>query len=702
MIYFVLMDRFELVSEFKPRGDQPEAIEQLAEGVSAGHRFQTLLGVTGSGKTYTCANVIARLNRPALVIAHNKTLAAQLCSEFREFFPKNAVEYFVSYYDYYQPEAYIPYSDTYIEKDSSINEEIDRLRHSATQSLLTRRDVIVVASVSCIYNLGSPAAYAGASVTLTKGQQAPVQQVVRKLVDMQYERNDIELSRGRFRLRGDVLQVYPKDQNTIYHIEFSGDGIDRILYLHPVTRDTIREADEAAIFPATHFVSLEAETALKTIEEEMRERVKWFKDGGKLLEAQRIEQRTRFDMEMIQEIGYCNGIENYSRHFDGRAPGDPPCTLLSYFPEDFIMFIDESHATLPQVRGMYEGDKSRKGSLIDYGFRLPSAYDNRPLKFTEFETHMHQVIFVSATPSPYELKHSEKIEAGKSLIVEQIVRPTGLVDPELEIRPASTQVDDLIGQINTVARSGGRILVTTLTKKMAENLSEYLADLGIRCRYLHSGIHTLERIAILRDLRLGEYDVLVGVNLLREGLDLPEVSLVAILDADKEGFLRSQTSLIQTMGRAARNVEGDVILYADATTGSMKRAIDECTRRRSIQLEYNRKHGITPESIKKEVRDILEDMQLEPQVKAAADEKAKYLVHLDREFKMSDSLEKYVAELERSMRRAADALEFEKAAVIRDRVKELKKDLGDAQPATFGGRRATTKYRTTEQRGKNK
>lgn len=683
-----LMDRFDLVSEFKPKGDQPEAIGQLAEGVSAGHQFQTLLGVTGSGKTFTMANVIDRLNRPALVIAHNKTLAAQLCSEFREFFPKNAVEYFVSYYDYYQPEAYIPYSDTYIEKDSSINEEIDRLRHSATQSLLTRRDVIVVASVSCIYNLGSPAAYAGVSVKLTKGQQAPIQQVVRKLVDMQYERNDIELSRGRFRLRGDVLQIYPKDQDTIYHIEFFGDGIDRILYLHPVTRDTIREADEAAIFPATHFVSLEAETALKTIEEEMRERVKWFKDGGKLLEAQRIEQRTRFDMEMIQEIGYCNGIENYSRHFDGRSPGDPPCTLLSYFPEDFIMFIDESHATLPQVRGMYEGDKSRKGSLIDYGFRLPSAYDNRPLKFAEFETHMHQVIFVSATPGPYELKHSEKIEAGKSLIVEQIVRPTGLVDPELEIRPASTQVDDLIGQINTVAQSGGRILVTTLTKKMAENLSEYLADLGIRCRYLHSEIQTLERISILRDLRLGEYDVLVGVNLLREGLDLPEVSLVAILDADKEGFLRSQTSLIQTMGRAARNVEGDVILYADTTTGSMKRAIDECTRRRNIQLEYNRMHGITPESIKKNVRDILEDMNLEPQVKAAADEKAKYLVHLDREFKMSDSLEKYVAELERSMRKAADALEFEKAAVIRDHIKELKKDIGDAQPVSFPARRS--------------
>lgn len=664
MLIYICMGAFKLVSPFKPEGDQPKAIDALVGGVNEGHRHQTLLGVTGSGKTFTMANVIARVQRPTLVIAHNKTLAAQLCSEFREFFPENAVEYFVSYYDYYQPEAYIPQSDIYIEKDSSINDEIDRLRHSATQALLTRRDVIVVASVSCIYNLGSPEAYMSVSLNLKKGQRVPISHVMRKLVDMQYERNQMELKRGTFCVRGDALQIFQKDQSNIIMVEFFGDDIEKMYYVDPLKKQKQSDADEVHIFPARHFVSLNTGEALKAIEKDMEERVAVFKSEGKLLEAQRIEQRTHFDMEMIKELGYCNGIENYSRYFDGRKPGQPPCTLISYFPEDFITFIDESHVTLPQLHGMYEGDKSRKGNLVMYGFRLPSALDNRPLRFEEFENAMNQMLFTSATPGPYEYKMSAQI-------AEQIIRPTGLVDPELEVRPAKTQVDDLVREVKAHAEKKERVLVTTLTKKMAENLTEYLVEAGIKARYLHSDIDTLERVEILRQLRLGEFDALIGINLLREGLDLPEVTLVAILDADKEGFLRSQTSLIQTMGRAARNVNGNVILYADHRTRSMTNAIQECERRRKRQLEYNAEYNITPETIRKDIRDIAEGLNL-----TAADSRAQYMTHLDKEFLMADTLEKTIFELERKMKKAAEELEFEKAAMFRDEVQRLKKKAG--------------------------
>ncbi len=664
------MGAFKLVSPFKPEGDQPEAIDALVDGVNKGHREQTLLGVTGSGKTFTMANVIARVQRPALVIAHNKTLAAQLCSEFREFFPENAVEYFVSYYDYYQPEAYIPQSDIYIEKDSSINDEIDRMRHSATQALLTRRDVIVVSSVSCIYNLGSPEAYLSVSLNVKKGEHIPISVILRKLVDMQYERNQMELKRGTFCVRGDTLQIFPKDQDNIMVVEFFGEEIDKLYFIDPLKKQKLRETDELHIFPARHFVSLHVEEALAAIEKEMEERVAQFKAEEKLLEAQRIEQRTHFDMEMIRELGYCNGIENYSRHFDGRKPGQPACTLISYFPEDFLMFIDESHVTLPQLHGMYEGDKSRKGNLITYGFRLPSAYDNRPMRYEEFEASINQVIFVSATPGPYEYKVS-------SQVAEQIIRPTGLVDPVLEVRPAKTQVENLMEEIKATVARKERVLVTTLTKKMAEDLTEYLVELGVKAQYLHSDIDTLERVEILRQLRLGEFDVLVGINLLREGLDLPEVTLVAILDADKEGFLRSQTSLIQTMGRAARNINGNVILYADHETNSMTKAIEECARRRTRQLEYNAQHNITPETIRKDIKDIADGLNL-----TAADSRTQYMVHLDKEFLMADTLEKTVFELERKMKKAAEELEFEKAAAFRDEIQRLKKKAGYDEPVT--------------------
>jgi excinuclease ABC subunit B len=660
------MSGFKLVSDFVPKGSQPQAIKELLEGLNNGYKFQTLLGVTGSGKTFTMANVIAGYQKPTLVIAHNKTLAAQLYSEFKEFFPYNAVEYFVSYYDYYQPEAYIPQTDTYIEKDSSINEEIDRLRHSTTQSLLSRRDVIVVASVSCIYNLGSPAAYLEVSINLKKGEKISLERIKRKLVDMQYERNDLELTRGKFRARGDILQIYPKDQDILIQIEFWGDEIEKISYLDPLTYEKIREEEEVRIFPATHFVSLNIEEALKNIEEELKERVEFFKKNGRLLEAQRLEQRTKFDMEMIRELGYCNGIENYSRHFDGRKPGEPPCTLLSYFPDDFLLFIDESHVTIPQIRGMYEGDKSRKDSLVEYGFRLPSAYDNRPLKFSEFEKYINQVIFVSATPAEYELKKSQKV-------VEQIIRPTGLVDPELEVRKTKKPVEDLVKEIKNIVKENERVLVTTLTKKMAEDLAEYLTDLGIRVRYLHSEIDTLQRVEILEGLRSGVFDVLVGVNLLREGLDLPEVSLVAILDADKEGFLRSQTSLIQTIGRAARNVKGKVILYAENITNSLKKAIEETERRRKIQLEYNKKYGITPETIKKGIRSMIEN------ISKVSELPERYIAALEKEFILSESLEKTIYDLEKEMKKAAEELDFEKAIVLRDRIKKLKEKIQHGQ-----------------------
>ncbi len=647
--------RFELISDLSPQGDQPEAIARLAEGLQQGSRFQTLLGVTGSGKTFTIAHVIARVQRPTLVIAHNKTLAAQLCSEFREFFPRNAVAYFVSYYDYYQPEAYLPQTDTYIEKDASINEEIDRLRHFATQALFERRDVIVVASVSCIYALGSPEEYARFTFQVRCGQEYDRDRMLRRLVDMQFKRNDANLTRGTFRVRGDVLEIFPVDEERITRVEMFGEEVERILSIDPVTGEVVEEREGAMIFPATHYMSGEEqqERALASIEAELEERLRYFREQGMLLEAQRLEQRTRYDMEMIREIGYCQGIENYSRHFDGRAPGDPPFTLLDYFPEDFLTVVDESHQTIPQIRGQWAGDRSRKDSLVRYGFRLPSAYDNRPLTFEEFEQRVGQVIFTSATPGPYELKVSDQV-------VEQIIRPTGLVDPEVIVRPTKGQIDDLIGEIKERVSRGERVLVTTLTKRMAEDLSEYLAELDLKVHYLHSEIETLVRSEILRDLRLGVYDVVVGINLLREGLDLPEVSLVAILDADKEGFLRSDTSLIQTIGRAARHVSGQVIMYADDVTDSMRRAIDETNRRRAKQLAYNEEHGITPESVRKEIRDLL--------VEQVAEEPAPYLAEDGYAGKDRDSI---LAELERDMRLAAQELRFEEAARLRDHLRAL-------------------------------
>jgi excinuclease ABC subunit B len=651
-----VIHRFELVSEFGPKGDQEQAIEKLSEGVRKGLKRQVLLGVTGSGKTFTVANVIARAQRPTLVIAHNKTLAAQLTGEFREFFPHNAVCYFVSYYDYYQPEAYLPQTDTYIEKDSSINEEIDRLRHFATQALYERRDVIVVASVSCIYGLGSPEEYEQFTFQVETGKSYDRDRLLRRLVDMQFNRNDIALTRGNFRVRGDVLEIFPVDEERITRVEMFGDEVERILSVNPVTGEIEEERPRAMIFPASHYVSsLERqERALETIEAELEERLQYFRDRGMLLEAQRLEQRTRYDMEMIREIGYCQGIENYSRHFDGRAPGQAPFTLLDYFPDDFLVVVDESHQTLPQISGQLGGDRSRKDSLVTHGFRLPSAYDNRPLSFQEWEQHVGQAVFTSATPGSYERTQSDQV-------VEQIIRPTGLVDPEIIVRPTKGQIDDLIGEVQERVDRQQRVLVMTLTKKMAEDLSEYLADLNVKVHYLHSDVETLVRSEILRDLRLGVYDVIVGINLLREGLDLPEVSLVAILDADKEGFLRSEETLIQMSGRAARHVSGQVIMYADEITDSMRRAIDETNRRRTRQLEYNEAHGIKPESVRKAIRDLL--------VAETAEEPVIY-----GEGSPGLSAEELVAELERDMKLAARELRFEEAAKLRDRIRTLQGD----------------------------
>lgn len=653
------MNEFKLRTDLKPRGDQPKAARQLAEGIRAGYRCQTLLGATGTGKTFTDALVIQEVQKPTLVIAHNKTLAAQLCSEFRSLFPDNAVEYFVSYYDYYQPEAYLPQTDTYIEKDSSINDEIDRLRHAATSALFERRDVVIVASVSCIYGLGSPEDYKGMMVMLRRGEAADRDVVLRKLVGIQYVRNDIGFTRGTFRVRGDVVEIISAYGENAIRLEFFGDEIDRILEVDVVTGEVLREKDVVTVFPATHFITSDEKLkrALVTIEQELEERLAELRAARKLLEAQRLEQRTRYDLEMLAEVGYCQGIENYSRHLTGRQAGEPPATLLDYFPDDFLAIIDESHVTLPQLHAMYAGDRSRKESLVQYGFRLPSAFDNRPLKFEEFEQRANQVVFASATPGPYELGVS-------SQVAEQIIRPTGLVDPEVEVRPVKNQVDDLLAEIRGRVDAGERVLVTTLTKKMAEDLTDYLADLGVKTRYLHSEIETLERVEILRDLRLGEFDVLVGINLLREGLDLPEVSLVAILDADKEGYLRSETSLIQTIGRAARNIHGKVIMYADTITQSMKRAIDETNRRRKIQMEHNERHGITPESVRKAIYDIAEFTRV-------AEERPAY--EADASAMSEKELADLIRALEQEMRKAAQELEFERAAELRDRIRDLRR-----------------------------
>ncbi|HHY82611.1 MAG TPA: excinuclease ABC subunit UvrB [Clostridiales bacterium] len=642
-----------------PKGDQPKAIKQLVEGILQGKKHQTLLGITGSGKTFTMANVIEQVQRPTLVLAHNKTLAAQLCSEFREIFPDNAVEYFVSYYDYYQPEAYVPSSDTYIEKDASINDEIDKLRHSATAALLERRDVIIVASVSCIYGLGNPNEYRDLMLSLRPGMVRERDEVLRKLVDIQYERNDINFVRGTFRVRGDVLEIFPANSSEkAIRVEFFGDEIDRISEINTLTGEILGYLSHAAVFPASHYASSREsmERAIALIERDLEEQVALLKSQDKLLEAQRLLQRTNYDIEMMREIGYCNGIENYSRYLDGRSPGEPPYTLLDYFPEDFLLFIDESHVTIPQVRAMYAGDRSRKETLVEYGFRLPAAFDNRPLTFEEFCSKLNQVIYVSATPGPYELQMS-------SNVVEQIIRPTGLVDPEIIVMPVQGQIDHLLGQIRERTARGERVLITTLTKKMAESLTDFLKEMDVRVRYLHSDIDTMERMEIIRDLRLGAFDVLVGINLLREGLDLPEVSLVAILDADKEGFLRSQTSLIQTIGRAARNTSGTVIMYADTITDSMKYAIDETNRRRAMQIEYNRQHGITPETIRKEVYDRIE-------ITRAAEEHQEYEIN---KAATKQEIEKLIRKLEKDMKTAAAALEFETAAKIRDQIIELKK-----------------------------
>ncbi len=656
--------RFKIYSKHKPAGDQPKAITELVQGLQKGLRYQTLLGVTGSGKTFTVANVIAKMQKPTLVIAHNKTLAAQLCNEFRELFPKNAVEYFVSYYDYYQPEAYLPTSDTYIEKEAMINEEIDRLRHAATQALLTRRDVIIVASVSCIYGLGAPEAYEASAIHLSLGQIVTRSDLLRKLVDMQYTRTNASVARAQFRMHGETLEIMPANQNLIFRIGMGGQTVREVLILDPVTRKTREKVQDAWIFPARHFVTLrpEVERAVKAIRAELKDRLAYFNQEGKLLEAERLERRTRFDLEMIEQIGFCHGIENYSRHLSGRGPGEPPDTLLAYFPKDFLTVIDESHVTVPQLGGMYEGDRSRKQNLIEYGFRLPSAADNRPYKFPEFEAEIGQVIFTTATPGPYEMKHSGQV-------VQMVVRPTGLVDPELEVRPIKGQIDDLIGRITERVTRKERVMVTTLTKKMAEDLTEFLEEKKIKVRYLHSDVDTLDRIAILTDFRKGIFDVLVGVNLLREGLDLPEVSLVAILDADKEGFLRSETSLIQTIGRAARNVRGQVVLYADEMTGSMRRAIDETNRRRAIQLAYNKKHGITPTTIKKKIKDITEGI-----VKRKEEELHAKTLALETAVATRGS-DELIHEKAQQMREAAHHLQFELAAILRDEIKELKKKL---------------------------
>jgi excinuclease ABC subunit B len=665
---------FKVVSAFEPAGDQPRAIRELAEGIERGDRFQTLLGITGSGKSATIAWTIERVQRPTLVIAPNKSLAAQLASEFREFFPHNRVEYFVSYYDYYQPEAYMPSTDTYIEKDSSINDEIDRLRHSATSALLTRRDVIVVASVSCIYGLGAPGEYAEQLLVVRTGETHDQRAVLRRLVDMQYERNDVNLARGRFRVRGDTIEIHPAYEETAVRIELFGDEVERILVVDPLTGERVGELDELVVFPATHYVASEERmrAAIGRIEAELQERLAHFEAEGKLLEAQRLRMRTQYDLEMMAEVGYCSGIENYSAPIDGRAPGEPPYTLLDYFPEDFLVVIDESHVTVPQLHGQYEGDRSRKETLIEHGFRLPSAADNRPLRFEEFIERVGQVVFLSATPGPYELAHSTRV-------VEQIVRPTGLVDPEVIVKPTKGQIDDLIELINARVARDARVLVTTLTKKMAEDLTDYLLEQGLRVRYLHSNIDTIERIEILRALRLGEFDVLVGINLLREGLDLPEVSLVAILDADKEGFLRSETSLVQTIGRAARNVEGQVVMYADTVTDSMRRAIDETNRRRGLQLAYNAEHGIDPQTVRKAVTDILTYLRpAEGAPVPGADRRStrrdeRRLAELAE--LPSSELARLVQTLEEEMREAAADLRFEYAARLRDEIRELRREL---------------------------
>ena len=651
------MDKFKLVSDYKPTGDQPEAIKALVDGVNKGYMEQTLLGVTGSGKTFTMANVIAQLNRPTLVLAHNKTLAAQLCSEFKEFFPENAVEYFVSYYDYYQPEAYIPSTDTYIEKDSAVNDEIDKLRHSATSALSERRDVIIVASVSCIYTLGDPIDYRSMVISLRTGMQKDRDELIKKLVEIQYDRNDVSFTRNKFRVKGDTVEIFPAySSDSAYRIEFFGDEVDRISEFQPLTGEVKCVLSHVAIYPASHYVvdGDKMEKALENIYNEMEQRVEEFKSQGKLLEAQRIQQRTLYDMEMLRETGFCKGIENYSRVMSGREPGSAPFTLLDYFPDDFVLFVDESHVTLPQVRGMFGGDRSRKESLVNFGFRLPSAFDNRPLKFDEFYDKTHQKIFVSATPGELEKEKSAQI-------AEQVIRPTGLLDPEISVRPTDGQIDDLIGEINSRVAREERVLVTTLTRKMAEDLTEYLTNYGIKVRYMHFDVDTIERMELIRDLRLKKFDVLVGINLLREGLDIPEVSLVAILDADKEGFLRSETSLIQTIGRAARNAGGQVIMYADEVTGSMERAINETYRRREKQMQYNQAHGIVPETIKKDVREILEisskDNVQERVAKKRLSEREKNEL-IDR--------------LTKEMKAAAKLLEFEHAAYLRDKIQKLK------------------------------
>jgi excinuclease ABC subunit B len=654
-------DQFELVSKYSPQGDQPKAIEQIVEGIQSGKKHQTLLGATGTGKTFTISNVIKEVNRPTLIIAHNKTLAGQLYSEFKEFFPNNAVEYFVSYYDYYQPEAYVPQTDTFIEKDASINDEIDKLRHSATSSLFERRDVIIIASVSCIYGLGSPEEYRDLVLSLRTGMEIERNQLLRKLVDIQYERNDIDFQRGTFRVRGDVVEIFPasRDEHCI-RVEFFGDEIDRIREVDALTGEIMGDREHVAIFPRSHFVTREEKmrVAIENIEKELEVQLSVMRENGKLLEAQRLEQRTRYDLEMMREMGFCSGIENYSRHLTLRPPGSTPYTLLDYFPEDMMMVIDESHVTLPQVRAMFNGDQARKQVLVDHGFRLPSAMDNRPLTFLEFEKHVNQIVYVSATPGPYELEHTPEM-------VQQIIRPTGLLDPTIDVRPIQGQIDDLISEIQDRIQRNERVLVTTLTKKMSEDLTDYLKEIGIKVQYLHSEVKTLERIEIIRELRLGKYDVLVGINLLREGLDIPEVSLVTILDADKEGFLRSERSLIQTIGRAARNANGHVIMYADRMTNSMELAISETKRRRLIQMEYNEKHGITPQTIQKDIRDVIRATH-------AAEEQEEYKPAKNLGKLTKKEKEQLLTDMEQEMKEAAKALNFERAAELRDLILELK------------------------------
>ena len=650
---------FKIQSDYKPTGDQPEAIDKISKAIDKGEKFSTLLGVTGSGKTFTMANIIKNVKKPTLIIAHNKTLAAQLYSEFKEFFPENAVEYFVSYYDYYQPEAYVAHSDTYIEKDASINDEIDKLRHSATAAVLERRDCIIISSVSCIYGLGDPEDYKELMVSLRPGMEKDRDEIIKRLIEIQYERNDVNFTRGTFRVRGDILEIFPAntDERAI-RIEFFGDEIDRITEIDYLTGKIVGLRNHVVIFPASHYVTTQEriDKAIVEIEDELKERIDYFKDNDKLIEAQRIDQRTRYDIEMLKEIGFCQGIENYSRHITGRNSGEKPYTLMDFFPDDYLIIVDESHVTVPQVRGMYAGDRSRKTSLIDNGFRLPSAYDNRPLNFSEFEENINQILFVTATPGPYEIEHS-------TTIAEQIIRPTGLLDPIIEVRPITNQIDNLVGEINSVIEKGERVLVTTLTKKMSEDLTDYLKEIGIKVKYLHSDIDTLERVEIIRDLRLGKFDVLVGINLLREGLDIPEVSLVTILDADKEGFLRSETSLIQTIGRAARNANGKVIMYADKITRSMQSAIDETKRRREIQMHYNIEHGITPKTIEKGIRKGIE-------ATVVADEEAIYgNVNETDEVSIKESIEN----LQEEMMEAAQNLQFERAAELRDKIKELEK-----------------------------